>query len=35
MAMVIPEKVTGLLVLGSKPFARGPRNVTVHESGLD
>lgn len=35
MAKVIPEKVTGLLVLGSKPFARNPRNVNVHESGLD
>ena len=35
MAMVIPQKVTGLLVLGSKPFARDPRNVTVHSSGLD
>jgi len=35
MAMLIPQKVTGLLVLGSKPFARDPRNVHVHESGLD
>jgi hypothetical protein len=35
MAMAIPQKVTGLLVLGSKPFARVPRNVNVHESGLD
>ncbi len=35
MAMVIPEKVTVLLVLRSKPFARDPRNVNVHESGLD
>lgn len=35
MAMAIPQKVTVLLVLGSKPFARDPRNVNVHESGLD
>ena len=35
MAMVIPQKITGLLVLGSKPFARDPRTVNVHESGLD
>ena len=35
MAIVIPEKVTGLLVLGSKPFARDPRNISVDESGLD
>ena len=35
MAMVIPQKVTGLMVLGSKPFARDPRNVSVHASGLD
>ena len=35
MVMVIPQKVTGLLVLGSKPFARDPRNVNVHKSGLD
>ncbi len=35
MVMVIPEKVTGLLVLGSKPFARDPRTFNVHESGLD
>ena len=35
MAMVIPQKVTGLLVLGSKPFARDPRNLSVHLSGLD
>ena len=35
MVMVIPQKVTGLLVLGSKPFARDPRNVNVHESVLD
>ena len=35
MAMLIPQKVTGLLVLGSKPFARDPRNVNVYESGLD
>ena len=35
MVMLIPQKVTGLLVLGSKPFARDPRNVNVHESGLD
>ena len=33
--MVIPQNVTGLMVLGSKPFARDPRNVTVYESGLD
>ncbi len=35
MAMLIPQKVTGLLLLGSKPFARDPRNVNVHESGMD
>ena len=35
MAVVIPQKVTGLLVLRSKPFAQVPRNVNVHESGLD
>jgi len=35
MVMVIPKKVTVLLVLGSKPFARDPRNVNVHESGMD
>ena len=35
MVVVIPQKVTGLLVLGSKPFARGPRNVPVHSSSLD
>ena len=35
MVMVIPQKVTVLLVFGSKPFARDPRNVNVHESGLD
>ena len=35
MAMVIPQKVTGLLVLGSKPFVQDHRNVNVHESGLD
>ena len=35
MAVLIPQKVTGLLVFGSKPFARDPRNVNVHESGLD
>ena len=35
MVMIIPQKVTGLLVLGSKPFARDPRNVNVHESGMD
>jgi len=35
MVMVIPQKVTGLLVLGSKPFVRDPRNDNVHESGLD
>ena len=33
--MVIPQNVTGLMVLGSKPFARDPRNVTVYESSLD
>jgi len=33
--MVIPQNVTGLMVLGSKPFARDPRNVTVYKSGLD
>ena len=35
MVMVIPQKVTVLLVLGSKPFALDPRNVRVNESGLD
>jgi hypothetical protein len=35
MAMVIPQKVKVLLVLGSKPFARDPRNVIVHKRGLD
>ena len=35
MVMVIPQKVTGLLVLESKPFALDPRNVSVHSSGLD
>ena len=35
MAMAIPHKVTVLLVLGSKPFAPDPRNVNVHESGLE
>ena len=35
MVMVIPQKVTVLLVLVSKPFAHDPRNVNVHESGLD
>ena len=35
MAMAIPKEVTFLLVLGSKPFARDPRNVNVYESGLD
>ena len=35
MVMVIPQKVTGLLVLGSKPFARDPRSVNVYESSLD
>ena len=35
MVMVIPQKVTVLLVLGSKPFAHDPRNVNVYESGLD
>ena len=35
MAMLIPQKVASLLVLKSKPFSRAPRNVNVHESGLD
>ena len=35
MVTVIPQKVTGLLVLGSKPFARDPRTVNVNESILD
>jgi hypothetical protein len=35
MATAIPQKVTVLLVLGSKPFACDARNVNVHESGLD
>ena len=35
MVIVIPQKVTVLLVLGSKPFARDPRNVNVYESGSD
>ncbi len=35
MVMVIPQKVASLLVLESKPFSRDPRNVNVHESGLD
>jgi len=35
MVMVISQKVTGLLVLGSKPFERDPRNVNVCESSLD
>ena len=35
MAMLIPQKVASLLVLESKPFSRDPRNVNVHESGLD
>jgi hypothetical protein len=35
MAMVISQKVTGLLVFASKPIARTPRKVSVYESGLD
>ena len=30
-----PQKVTSLLVLGSKPFEHDPRNVHVYESSLD
>lgn len=35
MVMVILQKVTGLMVSGSKPFAQDPRNVNVDESSLD
>ena len=33
--MANPQKVTSLLVLGSKPFARNPRNVIVNKSSLE
>ena len=33
--VVIPQKVPDLLVFWSKPFGLDPRNVNVHESGLD
>jgi hypothetical protein len=35
MAMVISQKVTGLLVFASKPIAGSARKVSVDKSGLD